>query len=280
MSTTRPPMKPKAYFVWGFAAAAVLSLLIGILVYFFNFSGSVPAAEHSRLQNEKKAVDITVQQLAEENQGLRKAKRTAETKLTDLRKKMRITESELDQYLKKEQQVEFIASRQQMDIKTLAKSLNAIEGLSVRVLNNGILISGIASPYRLGSSRLQDDSLIPKLSDIARVFNEQNAEGENPFYAAAIGNTDSTPVMEWSGHGSNLWLGAKRARSLANMMKDSGFPDKQVFLISWGSIQASSNYHDPDSRKAEIFIVPKKVFEESVVKASRGPQTSATAPAL
>ncbi|MEM6884896.1 MAG: hypothetical protein AAF571_07665 [Verrucomicrobiota bacterium] len=261
MPTTRPPLSRKGLFYTGIGIGLLACVIFMAVVLLAGGFVSRPtyettASQLADSQLEVERLDKNNKELLEENESL-KGKVTASQELVDsLNQSVNEVKAEVTQYRQKENQVQFVIDRREMEIKSLAKQLYEIEGLDVRVMNNGVLVTGIVPPFRMGSNRIEDDTLIPRLEAIAEVFNRVNTKEGLQYYAAAVGNTDATPVKAWSAHHSNMWLGAKRARSLADKMKSAGFPQDETLLISWGSIQSNQKDFDPESRKAEIFIMP------------------------
>lgn len=270
MSTSRPPAKPMTYFIWGVLSMAVLAALIGGAVLYsggFTTTDDLDEMENRWIdaQGEIERLEAENQSLVQSNQQWKDQLSEVESRhskeLSQLTERMEDQRSELTAYQAEEEKVEFVANRREIAMDGLASAIHSIEGVQVQILESGLLVSGVASPFRLGSTRVQDDSLIPKLEEIARVLRERSAETETRFYAAAVGNTDITPVLQGSLHGSNLWLGAKRARTLGDLMIENGFVEDEVFLVSWGTIRASNEVRDPDSRKPQIFIVTEDFFQ-------------------
>jgi len=273
MSTTRPPLSRHAMFLVGFISAGALAVLVSIILLFTGFFVS-PEAYQEAVSNSELAIR-EAEQLKAENQQMRgqseadasqieslqKELDKTMTELLAVKKEAREVEEQVNVFVEKEQEVEFSVNRRQMEIEELARRVHRIEGVQVKVMENGILVSGLSSPFALGSSQLNDDTLTPKLGEIAEVFKAVNAGQSTKYYAAAVGNTDSSPVKQWSGHYSNLWLGAKRARTLSDAMLAAGFPKDEVFLISWGSIKAQGELINPESRKAELYIVAQDALK-------------------
>jgi|GEM_PF-5291505 len=276
MSTTRPPLSRRGLFFAGIGGTLIVCAVIAILILLFG--GFVTHSEYnetvSQLGESESQVTVLSSEnksLSEDNARLKGEVKASQDLVDSLNQSVRDVKAEVQEYRQKENQVQFVIDRREMEIKSLAKALYEIEGLDVRIMKNGVLVTGIVPPFRMGSNRIEDDTLIPRLKSVAEVFNRINSEGKGKFYAAAVGNTDATPVRAWSAHHSNLWLGAKRARSLADSMKDAGFPDQEILLISWGSIQSRQKGFDPESRKAELFIMPT----DSLTEIQQGlPQTA------
>lgn len=282
MSTTRPPLNRNQMFALGFVIAALLAVLVGAGILFSGMM--VSPMEHQAVLQASKEAQQEMSSLAEENQDLKSQLETKTQTIQSLEARMaearadakqaqslaETAQARVDVFVEKEQEVEFVINRRQMEIEDLAKQIHALEGVQVEIVDNGLVVSGIASPFSLGSSRIEDDTLIPKLTQISEIFKAANAEHSNKYYAAAVGNTDATPVQAWSGHHSNLWLGAKRARTLADFMKSAGFPKEQTFLISWGEIKAGDKTFDPESRKAQVYIVAQEAFQAALTEAAGG----------
>lgn len=275
MSTTKPPAKPSTYFIWGLLSMALLATLI-IGLYMFT-GGMVSSGDLKAAREELQLAQAQILTLEKENQNLKSSnlqiKQEADALQASQQEKMEALNLKLEEMRQEaqkvnevadqEEEVQFVARRTSLDFQGLARQINEVEGLQVKVLDSGLLISGMATPFRLGSSEIKEDSLIPKLKDIAAILKDRQQETGTRFYAAAVGNTDITPVRSDSLWGSNLWLGAHRARTLADLMIENGFPKEEVFLVSWGSIQASDEVRDPESRRPEILIVTKEFLEKS-----------------
>jgi flagellar motor protein MotB len=272
MTTYRPPTKPSTYFIWGLLTMALIAaLLFGI--YFYG-GGMASSGQAKAAEDELKSARGQILLLEEEKENLQSMnlqlkqdfdayKVSQREKLAEVKRKQPESSGPGLEIREDEEQVQFVASRLSMDLQGLAKQIHEIEGVQVQVLDSGLLVSGVASPFTLGSSQIRDDSLIPKLKEIADTLNKRSQETGTRFYPAAIGNTDITPVRDGSLWGSNLWLGAHRARTLADLMIENGFAEDDVFLISWGTIRASDEVRDPESRRPEIFIVTEDFFEQS-----------------
>lgn len=285
MSTTRPPLTRQGVFFVGFGSAALLALLIFLVLLFSGFFVS-PSAYQEALKASSDA-ETRLADMGEENMSLREQLVEKSHSITELQNGIQVAQMEAEKalshaqtaqaqvevYVEKEQEVEFVVNRRQMEIEKLAKQMHALEGVQVHLVDNGFIVSGLVSPFSLGASRIEDDSLIPQLAEIARVFNAANREQSIQFYAAAVGNTDATAVKSWSGHHSNLWLGAKRARSLFDEMKSAGFPEKETFLISWGDIKSNDQIFHPESRNVQIYIVAREAFKAGSIDAAEGSQS-------
>jgi flagellar motor protein MotB len=265
----------------GFGLAALIAILIGIALIVSGWLVSPEARQAAleSLQNSEKAVsDLTAENksLRSDLESLRSQVDSGtatiqglESKIAEAQRAIRQAEDKADSaqaqvnvYVEEEQKVEFVVNRRQMEIEKLARQIHDLEGVQVQIVDNGLIVSGIASPFALGSARMQDDTLIPKLAEISKIYKAANQEHSNRYYAAAVGNTDATPIRAASSLHSNLWLGAKRARSLVEYMKSAGFPEEETFLISWGEIRSDGQTFHPQSRKAQLYIVAREAFQE------------------
>jgi len=280
MTTTRPPLSRNGMFLVGFGLAALIAFLIAIGLIVSGWFAPPTALEAA--QGALKEAQAELTELAQDNQSLRSQLDSKSNDITRLEAEVgefrtaaqkaaqeaQSAQAQVNVYVEKEQKVEFVVNRRQMEVEKLAREIHALEGVQVEIVDNGLIVSGVASPFSLGEYRIEEDALIPKLSQISEIFNAANREHSSKYYAAAVGNTDATPVKSWSGHHSNLWLGAKRARSLVDRMRSAGFPEKETFLISWGEIHSGDQQFRPEARNAQIYIVVREAFQADRIDAA------------